>query len=530
MLHNTGPYGPNDKPVNVSSPLNLGSPVNISHSINNLVKMSQPAAHSNSGPFNFEQYPYNSNSVQSFTSKDSLAPQSITSDYLQNSYRQNGMFHDFSRFTNHTNCEADSLNFSKKLQEDNDVQNLSNHALSDVDHQQRGKSSVAVSKSPTVNNINVTDNVESDYNNRNTKNLKSRTNLSVVSNIENITSRIISRLNNLSNKQNENNKTTSKPDNVKVHDENDLIQLSDIVDDNCGSNDSSQYDSYSDDIAKENDSQIVSNNNSSQSHVNEIQSRRFDKSDTDPLPSTQIKLEPLDAVDPLVVIKVEPINSWTDLDHIDPFQKDINAVSQEDSSHSNVITSENSVAEATQTILNRSKSDVLFECPHCLLLFKHPKRFLIHWKWHSFGHIAEKIVEAKEKVKKRRQRRKQLDAVPEKSSGHDDEKETEQEQDDDEDHIQCKTCSMTFESKQSLKSHRLKVHPAKQHECKVCHKMFLTWHGMKTHMAVHSTEAGFQCDECPKRFKHLHSLAKHKDTHKVSSSCHLAVPVHFGTA
>lgn len=59
MLHNTGPYGPNEGQVNMGAPVNMSQipgTTNISHSLNNFSKISQPPPHSPGGQFLLPDY------------------------------------------------------------------------------------------------------------------------------------------------------------------------------------------------------------------------------------------------------------------------------------------------------------------------------------------------------------------------------------------------------------------------------------------------------------------------------------------
>lgn len=59
MLHNTGPYGPNEAPVNMGAPVNMtpmGSHMNIAHNINNLSKIAHQSIPAPSGHYNLPEY------------------------------------------------------------------------------------------------------------------------------------------------------------------------------------------------------------------------------------------------------------------------------------------------------------------------------------------------------------------------------------------------------------------------------------------------------------------------------------------
>lgn len=60
MLHNTGPYGSNETPVNMGAPLNisqLSTPMNMVQNLNNLSKMPQQPPPAGSGHYNLPNYP-----------------------------------------------------------------------------------------------------------------------------------------------------------------------------------------------------------------------------------------------------------------------------------------------------------------------------------------------------------------------------------------------------------------------------------------------------------------------------------------
>lgn len=59
MLHNTGPYGPNEAPVNMGAPINMSQIPSsmIPHNLNNLNKIPQPPPQTSTGSYNIPHFP-----------------------------------------------------------------------------------------------------------------------------------------------------------------------------------------------------------------------------------------------------------------------------------------------------------------------------------------------------------------------------------------------------------------------------------------------------------------------------------------
>ncbi|PZC71726.1 hypothetical protein B5X24_HaOG212581 [Helicoverpa armigera] len=229
--------------------------------------------------------------------------------------------------------------------------------------------------------------------------------------------------------------------------------------------------------------------------------------------------------DNTIEIKVEKA-SWADSDCYAPFVKDVNGFHREGQVNYRIIEGDCSVSEAVAAYKNDIKPEGVFECPHCALLFKHPKRFLIHNKWHTFGLTNIKRMEIAKVREQKRFERKEAKIIERMNS-----KEVTEEVSVDGKTFPCKDCDKVFSSKSSLKNHRQRSHPTRTRECKICHKSMSTWAALRVHMATHTAEsgAGYQCRECPKRFKYSHSLAKHSDTHLEKTHACTDCPKKFGS-
>ncbi|XP_048004223.1 zinc finger protein Xfin-like [Leguminivora glycinivorella] len=233
-----------------------------------------------------------------------------------------------------------------------------------------------------------------------------------------------------------------------------------------------------------------------------------------------IKKEVVD--EDIVQVKVEPIDSNESDSAPSPFLKDCNATPRDALEEDAVIVEENNVAIAKEAMKTGSNPKAYYECTHCNLIFKHPKRFLVHTKWHTFGlttetrHRMEKEREVQKSIKKEARIVERLNAKEVKEGA---EGET----------FPCKDCDKIFSTKGSLKNHRQKYHPTRLRECKVCKATLVGWLALRQHMATHIAGAGFACPECPKRFKYPHSLAKHRDTHLEKTQCCSQCSKKFGS-
>ncbi|XP_052739138.1 zinc finger protein 37 homolog [Bicyclus anynana] len=230
-------------------------------------------------------------------------------------------------------------------------------------------------------------------------------------------------------------------------------------------------------------------------------------------------------IDDNIVVKVEVVPSLVDMEHLNPFYRDVFGVQSEDTVSQDIIEAETSVTVAKEVIRNGAAIEgAYFECPHCSLYFNQPKRFLIHTKWHSFGLTNEKRMELQREKEMRKQLKKEARVI---------ERMNMQEVSDISApgrKFNCRDCDKVFFAKASLKNHRQRYHPTRMRDCKICGKTVLGWMALRTHMATHTCESGYQCDSCPKRFKHPHSLAKHRDTHLEKTHACPQCPKKFGSA
>lgn len=267
-------------------------------------------------------------------------------------------------------------------------------------------------------------------------------------------------------------------------------------------------------------------------HNSDMQSDAGDEesSDMEDVKPTGITLEiePVEdtgTMSKVIEVKVENA-SWTDTDYTQPFFRDSNGLSRQIIGEQDVVEGD-SITEATTAIKLEMKSNDFYECPHCGILFKSPKRFLIHAKWHDFGLTNEKRTEIQKEKEAKKCEKREAKIV---------ERMNAREITDPEDKVDgktwpCKDCDKVFSAKGSLKNHRQRTHPTRIRECKICHKSLVGWVALRNHMSTHAGEAGvgFQCNECPKRFKYLHSLAKHSDTHLEKVHACADCPKKFGS-
>lgn len=210
-----------------------------------------------------------------------------------------------------------------------------------------------------------------------------------------------------------------------------------------------------------------------------------------------------------VVVKLEKDDNEEEMD--EHFTKDRNGVRREDVEADNeIIDAERSITEATEAIKNGQHSRVYYECPHCNLLLSHPKRLLIHVKWHTFG-LKQSLKEEERKMKQmRRSERREARVVELMNS-----KEVTEQEIPEGKTFPCRDCDKIFSTKGSLKNHKQRLHPPRNRECRICQVSIPGWSAMRAHVATHAiqTSEGFQCTDCPKKFKYMHSLVKHKGTH-----------------
>ncbi|CAH2236929.1 uncharacterized protein LOC120628266 [Pararge aegeria] len=232
-----------------------------------------------------------------------------------------------------------------------------------------------------------------------------------------------------------------------------------------------------------------------------------------------------DKIDDTIVVKVEVLPNIVDMEHLNPFYRDVFGVQSDDTASNDIIESETSVTVAKEVIRNGAAIEgAFFECPHCSLYFNHPKRFLIHTKWHTFGLTNEKRTELQKEKEMRKQLRKEARVLERMHMNEVNDISAPGRK------FNCRDCDKVFLGKASLKNHRQRYHPTRVRDCKICGKTMLGWMALRAHMATHICESGYQCDRCPKRFKHPHSLAKHRDTHLEKTHACPQCPKKFGSA
>ncbi|CAG9136102.1 unnamed protein product [Plutella xylostella] len=220
-----------------------------------------------------------------------------------------------------------------------------------------------------------------------------------------------------------------------------------------------------------------------------------------------------------VIVKDEPDFSVTlevtsVINKIKPFVSDVNGCTKEQlDSNEIIITANNSVNEATYIVKNKLLSPHrYYECPNCNLLLNHPKRFLIHVKWHTFGLTNLKrqaLAEAKE-MKKARKRGEVVNPA--------------------EQTYPCSSCDKAFSRPSALKSHKHKYHKIEDRKCDICNIVVGDWRAYRLHHeTVHKTERGFKCTRCDKIFKHKHTLTKHEASHEEKTVACPDCPKLFGS-
>ncbi|XP_045771065.1 uncharacterized protein LOC123871352 isoform X2 [Maniola jurtina] len=300
------------------------------------------------------------------------------------------------------------------------------------------------------------------------------------------------------------------------------------MDDKNESNDESESESETDDVHNEatnqsekpaiNTTEIVKEDVKSES---EESSSDEDVKPMDLLNDNDIKTE--DKSDE-VIVKVEIVPNLVDVEHLNPFYRDVFGIQSEDLENHDIIDSETSITVAKEVIRNGAAIEGAYlECPHCNLYFNHPKRFLIHTKWHSFGLTNEKRMELQKEKELRKQIRKEARVIERMNLSEVSDVTTPGRK------FNCRDCDKVFLAKASLKNHRQRYHPTRIRDCKICGKTMLGWMALRAHMTTHTCESGYQCDSCPKRFKHPHSLAKHRDTHLEKTHACPQCPKKFGS-
>ncbi|XP_013185412.1 zinc finger protein 79-like [Amyelois transitella] len=484
MIHNTGLYGPNEAPINMGAPINMSQlnvPI-IPHNLNNLSKIPQQPSHPTTGSYNLPNFPpYGHQSMNIGPQIPSLpnyhsnlfhngfmnAPTSTTT--LDMSW-QNGMlpmnlnahnqqahsafhFQNFDKTPNSESkneiCQKVPLNIPQfqSKSDPKEVPGINDQPDRDLKHQESYNNNFKLN---TERNLDLTakpsDILDQDVTRR--KTLENTIKL-----IENIL------VNTTKNREQD----TSRENVTKKPPETEITKESDSKEDDTVDNATA-----SEHEASESEEDVKPNI----SNVNEN--------------DITIKQEP-------VLIEVDSI-----------FHHDVNGVSRDEVKDCWIIDCETSVSAATEAIKTGTKSNAYYECPHCKLLLQHPKRFLVHTKWHVFGLTRAKRMEmARVKSERRLQLREERDRLHEITPDDVVTGKT----------FPCKDCDKIFGTRSGLKNHRQRLHTSIERECKICKITVVGWAELRAHIASHADDSAYRCDLCPKRFKYLHSLAKHRDTH-----------------
>nr|XP_049707252.1 zinc finger and SCAN domain-containing protein 2 isoform X1 [Helicoverpa armigera] len=551
MLHNTGPYGPNEAPVNMGAPVNMtpiSGHLNIAHNINNLSKIAQQGAPAASGHYNLQDYAHYNHSPLVIPSQMGQYP----------NYQQLGFQH---TYMNQNANNINDLSFPNGMFPMNlNIQNEHNANMMNSAYDKRFidaarhdslrdqnviKTPLNIPQIPnksyikhnSVNNDYIHSNIYHSAPNNLDLSIKPQEKLQIDStrrkNIENTVKLIEDILINSSNKPREPISAPIVPNNTKTNLPSDTtiekVPKPSRNTENTTTNILPPQPTK--ELSKE---QSNTDNNEPNNTVNSSKSKTQSENDSS---SEEEDLKPLGIMqhfitedvevttDNTIEIKVEKA-SWADSDCYAPFGKDVNGFHREWQVNYRIIEGDCSVSEAVAAYKNDIKPEGVFECPHCALLFKHPKRFLIHNKWHTFGLTNIKRMEIAKVREQKRFERKEAKIIERMNS-----KEVTEEVSVDGKTFPCKDCDKVFSSKSSLKNHRQRSHPTRIRECKICHKSMSTWAALRVHMATHTAEsgAGYQCRECPKRFKYSHSLAKHSDTHLEKTHACTDCPKKFGS-
>ncbi|RVE51600.1 hypothetical protein evm_003732 [Chilo suppressalis] len=530
MLHNTGPYGSNESSVNVGAPeiSELATPMNIAQNFNNIVKMSQQTAHSPSGHFNFHNYPgFASSSISSnaqfnmFPSNHFQSSSATPTTSFLHSLRQNGSVPDHFHFNRDIDHEVmDFSSFAHKIgrfgaSTDNIKMQHSPLNVPQIADKNNTNQKPVDSYPNHYNKICKNDNLFAPWKNLNHKysyeQSSEKKDVLQPSNTENILRRESSGSENFETNDNWDKKESQSDNVVNTEDTKGLL---------------SQDSDNSNASHKGETPKVLETNDNSNDRTTEGDNDS-DSDDSKPLNLCHyIKQEPIEQeeveVDAgTIVVKIEPISSWTDTEHMQPFLKDTNGVGREDSSLDNLVDCTNSIAKAKEIIKNGLQTDMGFECPDCCLIFRHPKRFLIHTKWHAFGLTNDRrIEEAKEKIACRQQKKEMKNMIKKEAA--------ELSKKDEPQVFSCKNCDKAYNTKSKLRNHRHKYHSSREHQCKVCQTKVLGWFGLQTHMATHNKDL-FECDICSKAYKHAHSLSKHRDSHLEKTHPCSECPKKFGS-
>uniref|UniRef100_A0A2A4J5J9 C2H2-type domain-containing protein n=1 Tax=Heliothis virescens TaxID=7102 RepID=A0A2A4J5J9_HELVI len=542
MLHNTGPYGPNEAPVNMGAPVNMtpiSGHMNIAHNINNLSKIAQQGAPAASGHYNLPDYAHYNHSplvipsqMGQFPNYQQLGFQNTYMNQNTNNINDlsftNGMFPMNLNVQNQHNANMINSAYEKRFIDGARHDNIREQNLIKTPLNIPQIPNKSYNRQNSVNNDYIHSNLYQNAPNNLDLSIKPHEKLQINStrrkNIENTVKLIEDILINSSNKTREPESTPPAPNNTKTNLPSDITieksptssRVTEIPKTNAISPQPSK------ELPKEpsntvNDKPNNTENNNKGKQQSENDSSTDDE-DLKPLGIMQhfITEDAEVTTDNTIEIKVEKA-SWADSDCYTPFGKDCNGFQREGQVNYRIIEGDCSITEAIAAYKNDVKPEGVFECPHCALLFKHPKRFLIHTKWHTFGLTNIKRMEIAKVREQKRFERKEAKIIERMNS-----KEVTEEVNVDGKTFPCKDCDKVFIAKGSLKNHRQRSHPTRIRECKICHKTISSWMALRAHLATHTADSGpgYQCSECPKRFKYSHSLAKHSDTHLVHERTH----------
>ncbi|KAG6454667.1 zinc finger protein 582 [Manduca sexta] len=511
MLHNSGPYGPPDTPVNMGAPLNM-SQLNGLNLVNNLGKISQDAPHAAAEHYTHTSYPHYGSSTLNMSSQINQFANyhnpgvhsnfSIqNSPLIENSPWHSGMLsmnlnlqheHNTNMLNFHQNYDKKSHGMHESCHNGLPLNVPQLHSKDYFRHSMNyDNSHYNVSSKPTENNLSVKNTERSQLDNTRRRSLENTVKL-----IENILLNTTAKSREQADppapapamdfpKQDKPIQPIPTIEPQKQQDD-DLNEIIDMTERNMKSfydkdtRDSSQdtYQSTQDSQYKVEESQESTSNMSKDTELKESMSEEG---------STE------DEFDRTVEIKEEQ-PSWTITDYSNPFAKDQHAVQRDDVGGVVIADAETSVKDATEALKNGSKHEY-YECPHCNLLLRHPKRFLIHAKWHTFG-INKKAELARQRELRKKEKGEKDKSVPEEFS--------------------CKDCDKIFNTKTSLKNHRHRTHSSRALERRPARPR-------------PAPAVPYQCSECPKRFKYKHSLDKHRDTHLEKTHACAECPKKFGS-
>ncbi|KAJ8706384.1 hypothetical protein PYW08_011010 [Mythimna loreyi] len=548
MLHNTGPYGPNEAPVNMGAPVNMtpmSGHMNISHNINNLSKIAHQGIPTPSGHYDLPDYAQYNHSplgmppqMGQFSNYQLGFPQSYMNQNASNMndlHFANGMFPMNLNIQSEHNASMMNYAYDKRILESVRQENFKEQNTLKIPLNIPQVPNKSYNKHIGSDNDYVHNSMYEETHHNLDLSMKTQEKLQINStrrkNIENTVKLIENILIHSSNQPKEVPPLISAaPKNAKADVPKDMSDKKMVV------ASTKKLDSNPDPLEPplvESTKNEPKNNNKPETTENDSnnikKSDNEDKSDDDevkPVGITQffIREDAEVTTDNSIVIKVEKA-SWADSECFTPFLKDSHGFQRDEHLNYRIIEGDTSVAEAVTAYKEDIKPEGVFECPHCALLFKNPKRFLIHNKWHTFGLTNIKRMEIAKVREQRRFERKEAKIIERMNS-----KEVTDIKVDGKVYP-CKDCDKVFSAKGSLKNHRQRSHPTLIRECKICHKVISSWMALRAHLATHTADSGlgFQCSECPKRFKYSHSLAKHSDTHLEKIHACADCPKKFGS-